>query len=59
MRKFIPFLKKPPFVPVIRLSGSIGGGSRFSAALNDAALAAQIERAFARGKAAAVAGKSA
>lgn len=55
MRKFIPFLKKPPFVPVIRLSGSIGGGSRFSPALNDAALAAQIERAFARGKPAAVA----
>ncbi|WP_022702414.1 S49 family peptidase [Pseudorhodobacter ferrugineus] len=55
MRKFIPFLKKPPFVPVIRLSGSIGGGSRFSPALNDAALAPQIERAFARGKPAAVA----
>ncbi len=55
MRKFIPFLKKPPFVPVIRLSGAIGGGSRFSPALNDAALAPQIERAFARGKPAAVA----
>jgi len=55
MRKFIPFLKKPPFVPVIRLSGAIGGGSRFSPTLNDAALAPQIERAFARGKPAAVA----
>jgi signal peptide peptidase SppA len=55
MRKFIPFLKKPPFVPVIRLSGSIGGGSRLSPALNDAALAQQIERAFSRGKPAAVA----
>jgi serine protease SohB len=55
MRKFIPFLKKPPFVPVIRLSGSIGGGSRFSPALNDAALGAQIDRAFSRGKPVAVA----
>jgi len=55
MRNFIPFAKKPPFVPVIRLSGSIGGGSRFSPALNDAALATQIERAFSRGKPVAVA----
>lgn len=55
MRKFIPFVKKSPFVPVIRLSGTIGGGSRFSPALNDAALAPQIERAFSRGKPAAVA----
>jgi len=55
MRKFIPFLKKPPFVPVIRLDGAIGGGSRFSPALNDAALAPLIERAFSRGKPAAVA----
>lgn len=55
MRKLIPFVKKQPFVPVIRLSGSIGGGSRFSPALNDAALAQQIERAFSRGKPVAVA----
>jgi serine protease SohB len=55
MRKFIPFTKKPPLVPVIRLSGSIGGGSRFSPALSDAGLAQQIERAFTRGKPAAVA----
>jgi signal peptide peptidase SppA len=55
MRKMIPFLKKPPFVPVIRLSGSIGGGSRFSPSLNDAGLAPLIERAFSRGKPAAVA----
>lgn len=55
MRKLIPFTKKPPFVPVIRLSGSIGGGSRFSPALSDAGLAQQIERAFSRGKPAAVA----
>jgi signal peptide peptidase SppA len=55
MRKFIPFTKKPPFVPVIRLSGSIGGGSRFSPALSDAGLGQQIDRAFTRGKPAAVA----
>ncbi|WP_050527554.1 S49 family peptidase [Pseudorhodobacter aquimaris] len=55
MRKYIPFLEKPPFVPVIRLSGSIGGGSRFSPALSDAGLATQIDRAFSRGKPAAVA----
>ncbi|WP_112308927.1 S49 family peptidase [Pseudogemmobacter bohemicus] len=52
MRKFIPFLKKPPLVPVIRLEGQIGQGAR---ALNDAALAQAIERAFSRGKPAAVA----
>lgn len=55
MRKFIPFVKKPPVVPVIRLSGSIGGGSRFNPSLSDAALASQIERAFSRGKPVAVA----
>jgi signal peptide peptidase SppA len=55
MRKYIPFLNKPPTVPVIRLSGSIGGGSRFSPALSDAALAPLIDRAFTRGKPVAVA----
>jgi signal peptide peptidase SppA len=43
MRRFIPFLPKLPLVPVIRLSGSIGTGTR---ALNDEALAPQIEKAF-------------
>ena len=52
MKRFIPFLKKPPVVPVIRLSGTIGTGGR---SLNDAALAPLIERAFAKGKPAAVA----
>ena len=52
MRKFIPFLKKPAVVPVIRLAGQIGQGGR---ALNDAALAPLIERAFTRGRPAAVA----
>ncbi len=55
MRKFIPFLNKTPTVPVIRLSGSIGSGGRFSPALSDAALAPLIDRAFSRGKPVAVA----
>jgi len=48
----IPFLKKEPFIPVIRLQGSIGAGGR---ALSDASLAPLIERAFSRGSPAAVA----
>ena len=56
MRRFVPFLAKHPFVPVIRLQGAIGGGGRLGgAALSDAGLAPLIERAFARGKPAAVA----
>lgn len=51
----MPFLRKKPFVPVIRLNGTIGGGSRFSPGLNNAGLAPVIERAFARGKPEAVA----
>lgn len=47
MKRFIPFLKKPPVVPVIRLSGAIGAAGRFGGGLNDAALAPVIERAFA------------
>lgn len=43
MRRFIPFLPRLPLVPVIRLSGTIGGGTR---ALNDEALAPQVEKAF-------------
>ena len=52
MRKLIPFLSQPATVPVIRLQGSIGAGAR---GLSDAALAPLIERAFTRGKPAAVA----
>lgn len=52
MRRFLPFLPEPPTVPVIRLAGTIGTGTR---SLNDEALAPLIERAFARGKPAAVA----
>ncbi|MBY0350616.1 S49 family peptidase [Tabrizicola sp.] len=43
MRRFIPFLPKPPLVPVIRLGGTIGTGTR---SLNDEALAPLIEKAF-------------
>ena len=53
MKRFIPFLKTPPSVAVIRLSGTIATGSR--GALNDAGLASLIERAFAKGAPKAVA----
>lgn len=52
MKISIPFMNKPPLVNVIRLSGSIGTGSR---GLSDASLAPLIERAFSRGKPVAVA----
>lgn len=51
MRLSLPFLPKPPLVPVIRLQGAIGMGAR---GLSDAGLAPLIERAF-KGKPAAVA----
>lgn len=53
MRYFIPFLKKPTVVPVIRLQGTIAAGPR--GGLSDAGLAPLMERAFSRGKPAAVA----
>jgi len=53
MRIRIPFLKRPPRVAVIRLAGVIGSGPR--AALSDEALGPVIEKAFRRGKPAAVA----
>jgi serine protease SohB len=43
MRRFIPFLPKPAVVPVIRLSGTIGSGTR---SVNDEALAPLVEKAF-------------
>lgn len=46
MKRFIPFLPKPPVVSVIRLSGAIGAAGRFGGGLNDASLAPVIERAF-------------
>lgn len=53
MRHLVPFLKRPPVVAVIRLSGVIAAGRRGS--LSDAALAPLLERAFRRGKPDAVA----
>ena len=53
MKRWIPFVKSDPTVAVIRLAGSIGAGSR--AQLNDEAMAPIIEKAFKRGKPAAVA----
>ncbi|WP_103334285.1 S49 family peptidase [Pseudotabrizicola formosa] len=52
MKHLIPFMPKPPVVSVIRLQGAIGTGGR---SLSDQALAPVIERAFSRGKPAAVA----
>ncbi|MCE8515252.1 S49 family peptidase [Ruegeria pomeroyi] len=49
----LPFKKKPPLVAVVRLSGAIGLAGR--GALNDTTLAPMLERAFRKGKPAAVA----
>jgi len=54
MRRFIPFLKSPPRVAVLRLQGVIAAGGR-TGGLSDAALAPVIERAFRKGRPAAVA----
>jgi len=48
-----PFIKNPPLVSVVRLTGMIGSGGRST--LNDAAVAPILEKAFRRGKPAAVA----
>ena len=53
MKRWIPFLKTRPSVAVIRLSGMISASGRGT--LNDEALAPVIEKAFVRGKPAAVA----
>ena len=53
MKRWIPFVKSDPTVAVIRLQGVIAGGARGT--LNDQALGPVIEKAFARGKPAAVA----
>lgn len=54
MKRWIPFVKSPPVVAVIKLNGVIASGGR-GTSLNDAGLASMIERAFKRGKPAAVA----
>lgn len=53
MRRFIPFVKSPPLVSVIRLQGMIASGTRGT--LNDQALAGLIQKAFTKGKPTAVA----
>lgn len=53
MKRWIPFLNAEPTVSVVRLQGMIASGARGQ--LNDAALAPLIERAFRKGKPAAVA----
>lgn len=52
MKLRLPFLKKPPVVSVVRLSGAIGMGRN---SLSDAALAPALEKAFQKGKPKAVA----
>lgn len=53
MKRWLPFVKNDPTVAVLRLSGVIASGGRGQ--LNDAALADVVQRAFSRGKPAAVA----
>ncbi len=53
MRRFIPFIKSPPLVSVLRLQGIIATGARGT--LNDQALASLIQKAFTKGKPDAVA----
>ena len=52
MKRFIPFVKSEPTVAVIRLQGQIANSNR---GLDDPSLGPVIERAFSRGKPAAVA----
>jgi serine protease SohB len=53
MKLRLPFIKNPPLVSVVRLAGMIGTGGRST--LNDDAIAPILEKAFRRGKPAAVA----
>ncbi|WP_458789685.1 S49 family peptidase [Yoonia sp. MH D7] len=52
MKKYIPFVKSEPFVAVIRLQGQINNGGR---GLDSTGLGPVIEKAFSKGKPAAVA----
>ena len=54
MKRWIPFVKSPPVVSVLRLEGTISASAR-GMSLNDNGLAPIIEKAFRRGKPAAVA----
>jgi len=53
MKRWIPFIKPEPTVAIIRLQGMIASGGR--GVLNDQSLTGVIEKAFTRGKPAAVA----
>ncbi|MDD9922662.1 MAG: S49 family peptidase [Boseongicola sp.] len=54
MRKYLPFIKNPPTVSVVRLNGMIAAQAR-GGALHDAGLAGLLNKAFAKGKPDAVA----
>ncbi|QMU60014.1 MAG: S49 family peptidase [Boseongicola sp.] len=54
MVRYIPFIKKPPLVSVVRLQGVIAAQAR-GGALNDAGLADMLQKAFTKGKPVAVA----
>ncbi|MEM9426853.1 MAG: S49 family peptidase [Pseudomonadota bacterium] len=53
MKRFIPFVKSPPLVSVVRLQGVIASGTRGT--LSDQVLAGLMQKAFSKGKPAAVA----
>ncbi|SHG70129.1 S49 family peptidase [Marivita hallyeonensis] len=53
MKRFIPFMKSDPVVSVVRLQGTIAAGTRGT--LSDASLRGMLEKAFRKGKPAAVA----
>ena len=53
MKRFLPFIKPTPTVAVVRLSGVIGANGRGS--LNDQSIGPAIDKAFSKGKPAAVA----
>ncbi|MCX7888859.1 MAG: S49 family peptidase [Rhodobacteraceae bacterium] len=55
MRHLIPFIRRPAVVPLIRLQGMIAQSGRLGGVLNDAGIGPVIDRAFGRGRPAAVA----
>ncbi|MEM8553545.1 MAG: S49 family peptidase [Pseudomonadota bacterium] len=55
MRRFIPFIKQPPTVNVVRLSGVIMSQSRGGGGLSDQGVGPVLEKAFSKGKPSAVA----
>lgn len=55
IKRFMPFTRKPPLIPVIRLQGAIGVSRPGAAGLSDSVIGPLVERAFRRGRPAAVA----